>query len=262
MKENEDKLQQVNGVAPTEEAPVEERPNRAEYAKMLAEDYPDLDFEDKEARYGKMVEDRKRYKDLYNSSSQLTKQLDKNRWLGAMFKDLAENPEKNPLVWLVDNGIDVRGALEDPEIMAQVDEAFSNFKKVQAEAEEAEKKQDEELGKSLDALAAVQKEVGLSDEQADRMWEHFWENIFQPAFEGKVTKDTWKAILRAQNYDKDIANAREESAMMARNEKHQNKVKSFEEKQVPPSFSQGGSQPVSPKKERRESLMDFVKRNS
>jgi hypothetical protein len=64
------------------------------------------------------------------------------------------------------------------------------------------------------------------------------------------------------NYDSDIANAREEGAIQARNEKHANKLKTFDEQQVPPSFSQGqGKNPVQ-KEQRKESLMDFVKRNS
>jgi hypothetical protein len=50
--------------------------------------------------------------------------------------------------------------------------------------------------------------------------------------------------------------------MQARNEKHTNKLKTFDEQQVPPSFSQGGGQPVTPKKEKKESLMDFVRNNS
>jgi hypothetical protein len=59
-----------------------------------------------------------------------------------------------------------------------------------------------------------------------------------------------------------MQNAREEAAMQARNEKHTNKLKTFDEQQVPPSFSQGGGQPVTPKKEKKESLMDFVRNNS
>ena len=31
------------------------RPNRDAYKKAFSEDYPDMDFEDKEARYGRML---------------------------------------------------------------------------------------------------------------------------------------------------------------------------------------------------------------
>ena len=64
------------------------------------------------------------------------------------------------------------------------------------------------------------------------------------------------------NYDTDIKNAREESAMQARNEKFENKVKSFDEGKVPPSFSQGSGQRVAPKKQKNESLKDWVIRTA
>ena len=41
---------------PSPEQPVSK--NREQYAQMFSEDYPDVDFNDREARYGKMVGDR------------------------------------------------------------------------------------------------------------------------------------------------------------------------------------------------------------
>lgn len=256
----------VNGVPAVEAEQVKEvpsRPNRDKYSSMFAEDNPDVDFEDKEARYGRMAEERENYRSLKKAGAGLSQALDKNRWIAAMFQDLAENPEKNPLVWLVENGIDIKAALDDPEVMAQVDEKFKNWQKKQVDGETAEAAKDAALDESLNALASVQQEYGLSDEQFDRMWEHFWDDVFAPAFDGKVSKDTWVGLMHAMNYDQDISNAREEAAMQARNEKHTNKVKTFEEKQVPPTFSQGAGQRVATKKQQpKESLMDFVRNNT
>jgi hypothetical protein len=63
--------------------------------------------------------------------------------------------------------------------------------------------------------------------------------------------------MHAMNYEQDITNAREEAAMQARNEKHANKVKTFDERQVPPSFSQGQGQQVTPKPKKKSMSMDF-----
>jgi hypothetical protein len=60
------------------------------------------------------------------------------------------------------------------------------------------------------------------------------------------------------NYDQDIANAREEAAMQARNEKFANKVKSFDDgNKIPPSFSQNGGQSVAQKQKKKSMSMDF-----
>lgn len=265
MAEVEKKIEQQpsgnagEAAAPAAPAP---RPNRDRYAAMFGEDNPDVDFEDKEARYDRMTKERDHYRKLKKSGSALSKSLESNRWLGAMFQDLAEHPDKNPLVWLTENGIDIKAALDDPEVMAQVDEKFKNWQQKQIDGEAAQKAEDAAIEESLNALASVQSEFGLSDEQMDRMWEHFWDNIIAPAFQGKVEKDTWVAMMHAMNYDTDMQNAREEAAMQARNEKHANRVKTFDDGQTPPpSFSQGSSRPA-PRQQKKESLRDFVLRNA
>lgn len=226
---------------------------------MFAEDNPDVDFEDKEARYVRMAEEREDYRKLRKSGTEFSGILDKHRWLGAMLAD----EETNPLVWLAKHGIDIKAALDDPEVMNQVTEAFDGWTKKQADGEAEEQAKDAAIDESLNALASVQQEYGLSDEQFDRMWENFWDEVFAPAFQGKVSKDTWVAQMHAMNYDTDMQNAREEAAMQARNEKHNNKVKTFDEQQVPPTFGQGPGGRVAPQKQnKKESLVDFVRRNT
>ena len=242
---------------------AEERPNRAAYAKMFAEDNPDVDFEDKEARYGRMAEERENYRALSKSGKGLSEALDKNRWLGAMFQDLAENPDKDPISWMYDNGIDVQKAMEDEEYRKGVAEALAKQQQKQVEGEEAAKKKDENIERSANELDALSRELGLSDEQCDRMWMHLFQDVIVPGMDGEVTKDTWKMVHHALNYDQDIASAREEAGMQARNEKHANKVKTFdEEDKIPPSFNQGRSQKAAPSKKKNEGLMDFVKKYS
>jgi hypothetical protein len=171
--------------------------------------------------------------------------------------------EENPLVWMAKNGIDIKAALEDHEVMDKVTGAFDEWTKKQAEGEAAEQAKDEAIARSIEELDALQAEVGLSDEQKNRMFEYFWDEVWLPAFSGEVSKDTWTAIMHAMNYDQDMANAREEAAMQARNEKFANKVKSFDDgNKIPPSFSQGRNQTTTPQREKKESLMDFVKRNA
>lgn len=248
----------VNGTPAVEAEQVQEvpaRPNRDKYASMFGEDNPDVDFEDKEARYGRMAEEREDLRNLRNSGKKLSGILDKHRWVGAMLMD----DEENPLVWMAKNGIDVKAALEDPEVMQKVTDSFSDWTQKQADGEAAEAAKDEALAKSYEELDALQQELGFSDEQKNRMNEYFWDEVWLPAWSGEISKDTWTAIMHALNYDKDIANAREESAIQARNEKFTNKVKNFDKANVPPSFSQGrgNNQQVSKPRKPKSMSMDF-----
>ena len=246
----------VNGTPAVETEQIQEvpaRPNRDKYASMWKEDNPDVDFEDKEARYERMGRDREELRNLRKSGKQLTGILNKHRWVGAMLQD----EEENPLVWMAKNGIDIRAALEDPEVLQKVTDGFSEWEQKKAAGEAAEAAKDEAIAKSVEQLDAVQKEFGLSDEQKNRMFEYFWDEVWLPAWSGEVSKDVWTAIMHAMNYEQDITNAREEAAMQARNEKHANKVKTFDERQVPPSFSQGQGQQVTPKPKKKSMSMDF-----
>ena len=236
-----------------EAASTAARPNRDKYASMWAEDNPDVDFEDKEARYGRMAKERDELRDLRDSGKKLTGILKKHRWLGAMLMD----DEENPLVWLSKNGIDLKAALDDPEVMDKVTDAFGEWTKKQAEGEAAEAAKDEAIARSVEELDALQQETGISDEQKNRMFEYFWDEVWLPAFSGKVSKDVWTAVMHAMNYDRDIANAREEAAIQARNEKFTNKVKNFDKGSVPPSFSQGRGQAAAPKTKSKSMSMDF-----
>ena len=236
------------------------RPNRDKYSAMFAEDNPDVDFEDKEARYGRMAEEREGYRRLRDSGRKFSAILDKHRWLGAMLAD----DETNPLVWLSKNGIDIKAALEDPETLSKVTEAFDGWTQKQADGEAAEQAKDAAIAKSVEALDAVQQEFGLSDEQKNRMFEHFWDEVFLPAFAGEVSRDTWVSLMHAMNYDQDMANAREEAAMQARNEKHTNKLKNFDESQVPPTFGQGSGGRIAPRQTQEDAhsnIADFIRKN-
>ena len=250
----------VAGAEQVSEMPA--RPNRDKYASMFAEDNPDVDFEDKESRYGRMAEERESYRNLRDSGKKLSAALDKNRWIAAMFMDLAENPDEDPISWMYDNGIDVQEALANEEYRAKVAEGLAKSQENQAAAEAKAAQIEDNLDKSAQALDALSKELKLSDEQCDRMWKHLFEDVIVPGKDGEVSKDTWQMVLHAMNYDTDIKNAREEAAMQARNEKFANKVKTFDEKQVPPTFSQGRGQMAAPKQKKKESLMDFVRNNS
>lgn len=260
---DENKEKKVNGVpaeAPSETPPAA-RPNRDAYAKMFSEDYPDVDFEDKEARYGKMVEDRENYRSLSKAGRKLGEHLDKHRWLGAMFQDLAkdESGELDPFTWMANNGIDVQQAMEDPEYRKKIADGLKMAQQKQVEGEESAAQKDANLEASANALDALSKEMNLSDEQCDRMWKHLFEEVIVPGMNGEVSKDTWTLVLHALNYDSDIASAREEAGMQARNEKIQNKVKSYDEQGVPPSFSQGAGR-TTQKPQKKESNMDFIRR--
>lgn len=230
------------GAPPVNEPPSEERPNRSAYARMYAEDYPDADFEDKESRYGNLINDRRRLREYTDAGRGLSDIMDKQPWLGAMINELRENPDLDPFTWMAENGIDIQEALSDEEYRKKISGLLSEHQKKQSEG----RKHDDDVSKNLESNAAanlqkVQEKYGFDNDTASQMFRDLFEKIADPAFNGEVSEEVWEMIYKGLHYDEDVKTAREEGGMRARNEKMQNPVKTFDKKNVPPSLSQGGN---------------------
>lgn len=259
-KKEELENEQMQSAAGAEGDVEQPRPNRDRYKAMLAEDYPDLDFEDKETRYGKMAEDRERYNEYRKSGRALSETFDQNRWLAAMLQDLRENPDLDPITWMADNGIDINEAMQDEEYAKKVSEKIAAFQKRQVDGEQAAQERADNLQVSAEALQGLQEEYGLSDDDALGLWNDFFQNVIDPAMRGEISEDTWRMVIKARNYDGDVKTAREEGAREAGNQKVMNKVRNKRPEGIPPTMSQGtGQKATAPR--RQESLMDFVRNN-
>ena len=255
MEEEEKKKQPMaEAQEQTEETPP--TPNIDAYKAAFGEDYPDVDFENKEERYGKMLDDRKKLKSYRESGKRLNDTFSKNRWLAAMMQDITENddPDYSPIDWMADHGIDINEAMEDEAKRKKVSEKIAAFQQKQAEGEKEDEERQKNFAKSAEAL----KKLGLDEDTANQMWVDFFTNIIDAGLRGEVTEDTWRMIQKGQNYDNDIENAKQETAMKTRNEKIANKVKKFDEP-MPPTLSQGGPGVQAKQKPKKENFFSDLK---
>lgn len=225
------------------------RPNRDAFAKRYAKRHPDRDFEDKEDRYSVLGEDADRLDQYEESGKALSKTFDNNRWLAAMIQDLRENPDLDPISWMADNGIDINEAMNNEEYRKKISDKVAAFQKKQVDGETANKEREKNFQKSAEALRSL----GLSDDENMKVWSDFFTNVIDPALHGVVTADTWKLIQKANNYDADVANAREEGGIQARNEKIQNKLKTPKKQNIPPTLAQGSGSTATPKPQTKKS---------
>ena len=240
-----------------QESPAEdERPNRTAFSKRFSKRHSDIDFEDKEARYGAMNDDADMLSKYEDSGKALSKMLDSNKWLAAMVLD-STRKNMHPFEWMASQGIDIKAALEDEELGKKVAAQISKFQEKVAEQEKHSQQLDDNLRKSYETLQGL----GLSDEETNELWGKAF-GVIQDAEEGNISAETWKLFKNAYNYDADISSAREEAAMQARNEKIQNKVRSSKtESGMPPSLANAGSGNEPAKTTKRESFFDGIRSN-
>ena len=131
------------------------RPNRDASTQAFSEEYPDMDFEDKEARYGRMLEDRNQLRSYRESGNQLNKMLDKNRWLAVVLQELANNPDTNPIEVMAQSGIDINEVMKDDETRQKVSDKLAAYQQKQLEDEQENEQRQENVENSAKARKSV-----------------------------------------------------------------------------------------------------------
>lgn len=232
--EVETKMPQGATETPDAQPAMEDRPNRKAFSERFKKRHADIDFEDKESRYGAMNDDADLLSSYEESGKRLSETFDQNRWIAAMIMDLKQNPDLTPIEWMAGNGIDIQAALDNPEEGKKVAAQISKFQERKADEDKHEKTLLENMKKSADAMDSL----GLSDDEKNDLWEKVWK-VIGAAEDGEITSDTWKLFQNGYSYDNDINSARSEGAMQGRNEKIQNKVRRSST-DIPPSLSTGG----------------------
>lgn len=238
----------------TDEAPVEDRPNRKAFSDRFKKRHADIDFEDKEARYAAMNDDADLLGRYEESGKALSKVFDKHKWLAALAMDMEKNPDDNPFDAMARMGIDVKTLLDDPEGGKKLAEILAKHNEDVAEQNAAADRVFANMQKSYERL------MNLYPDEVDDMWQQLYE-IHDKVVSGDISDDIWKMLHNANNYDSDITSARDEAAMQARNEKIQNKVRSSSTEGIPPSLSSSGAGNKPAKKQKRESFFDDIRSN-
>lgn len=243
--ENKEKKTETQPQETATAPPVEERPNRKAFSERFAKRHKDIDFEDKEARYGAMNEDADALSRYEEDGKALSEMFDNNRWVAAMAMDLTKNPDLNPITWMASQGIDIGAAMQDEKIGKEVAQQIADFQQKKIDEENHEKELVDNLQKSADAM----EQLGLDDDAKADLWEKFFK-VIGDAENGIVSTETWQLFKNAQSYDADVASAREEGAMQGRNEKIQNEVKRSQKTDIPPALTTSGGGQSAPKKKK------------
>ncbi len=223
---------------------------RERYRSRYQAAHPDMNLDDEDAFYEQANSNLDELENFRESNRQLGEAMDKTPLLGGLV--LAAKEGENPFVYLAENigpDMDIRELANNPDFGKQMGDALGKFQESLA----ADAKRKEEIGtnmqQSFDALKQLQQEKNLSNEDAialvkklfgetDENGEQTDPGIIGNAAMGIVPKEVWEAVLKAQNYDSDIASAADKARATAMNERMQNGLRNFGS--GVPSLSGGG----------------------
>ena len=211
--------------------------------------HPDLNLDDEEAFYNQANQNLDELENFRESNRLLGEAMDKTPLLAGLV--LAAKEGENPFVYLAENvgpDMDIRELANNEEFGQKMGDALLKFEENRTNAEKKDAESKKEIGdnmqQSFEALKQLQEEKGLSDEDCISLVKKLYGEtddegnpvelgIIGNASKGIVPKEVWEAVLKAQNYDNDIASASEKARATALNEKVQNNLKTFDKPGVP-----------------------------
>lgn len=221
---------------------------RAMLLEMMKGRYPDKSFEDDEELYGASADELARYK---KDSDALNEMFGKDPRTATLFAAWADG--ENPMDKLIELfGDDFREALDSDEGKEKFAKAYDVWRqRVEAE-QDTEKQAQANLEKSLDDLEAYQKEKGLSNEQAQNIFNGLVK-IIEDGFSNVFTKESYEMVSKALNYDKDVEVATREAELKGRNAKIEEKLRK-ENGGLPPTLN-GSGKSIRPNEESKSGLL-------
>lgn len=215
--------------------------------------YPDKQFEDDESIFGQINDDYDEYdkklSDYAGREEALSKMFTSDPRSARMMMEWKDGGD--PAVALIRiYGNDILDAVNDPEKQEAIKQANEEFAKRVADEEKYEKEYKENLAESLKLLDNMAAERGVSDDAIDGAMKQL-ASICKDFMLGKISAETIEMMLKAQNHDRDVADAKYEGEVAGRNAKIEEKFRSAK-KGDGLAHVGGKGIPVKPKAPRRD----------
>lgn len=187
----------------------------------LRKKYPDQEFGDDEALFGRINDDYDDYdKQLgeYQQREQSFVDMFNSDPKSAHFVNNWRNGSTPEVELMRQFGDAFKEALDDPDKLDELEAAHKEYLDRVAKSKELEAQYDQNIGASIETLDKFQADNGLSDEQTDQVME-FLNGIFNDAIVGKYSRESMDMALKAINHDEDVATADADAEVRGRNAK-------------------------------------------
>lgn len=187
----------------------------------LKKKYPDQEFGDDEALFGRINDD---YDDFdkqigeYQQREQSFVDMFNSDPRSAHFMNNWRNGSTPEIEMMRQFGDTFKEALDDPDKLDELEAAHKEYLDRVAKSKELEEQYNQNIGASIETLDQFQAENGLSDEQADQVMD-FLNGIFNDAIVGKYSRESMEMALKAINHDEDVATADADAEVRGRNTK-------------------------------------------
>lgn len=197
---------------------VKRQSAKDKYMERVRSKNPDLNFEDEDAFYENANQRMDDYDALNESVGNIREVMDANPYFGQMMAEAKKNKDLDPVIYLIENGLDIDALLNDEEYKSKLAEARADWLEKHKKAEELEQQISDNLPSSIDACKAKGKEMGLSDEDTDAVIERYF-GLLDDIEQGILSPDVFEMLAKGKNYDADVATATKQGEANGRAQK-------------------------------------------
>ena len=229
------------------------------FVERLKAKYPDQEYADDEALFGRIDDDYTDYDNQLNryreSEGKLTNVLETNHSAAQFLADMAN--EKDPWVAVIKR-IGSDGVIElinDPAKQEAYQEANKEYVARLAKEKELEAEYNQNLAESMKVREAMDAQYGEAAVDAAIA---IVDQIMKDALVGKVTKETIEMAMKMANREADIENARSEGEIAGRNAKIEEQIRKPQAGDGMPQI--GGANAPAPAPKKRGFFDDLPRR--
>lgn len=207
--------------------------NKGKFFERMSKKYPEQDFSDEEALYGRINEDYDSYDAGMTERDDRIGKLEADR---KQFSDLfSQNPKAarffsswvrggDPFIaMLKELGPELKDALEDPANAEEIAKAYKEHADRTAKNKQYEDEYQTNLAASLAEVDKLEQE-GMNPELLDQAIAAVFK-VATDASKGIITRETINIMAKSLNYDSDVANAEEEGVIRGRNQRIDEKLR-------------------------------------
>lgn len=187
----------------------------------LKNKYPDQEFADDEALFGRINDDYDDYdKQLgeYQQREQSFVDMFNSDPRSAHFMNNWRNGSTPEVELMRQFGDTFKEALDDPEKMDELEAAHKEYLDRVAKSKELEDQYNQNIGQSIETLDQFQADNGLDDAKTDEVMD-FLNGVVHDAIVGKYSRESMEMALKAINHDEDVATADADAEVRGRNAK-------------------------------------------
>ncbi len=204
-----------------------EKSKREALSERIKNKYPDKDFSDEEALYGQISDDYDEYDrqlDEYKQNEKVFSDMYTSDPRSATFLASWKNGEDPAIEFIRRFGMDIKDAIDDPEMQEQIAAANKEYVDRVAKSKELEEEYEKNISETLSYLETLVQEGKMQESEVDDVME-LLVGIVHDGIVGKFSPETIEMAAKAISHDAHVEEAERIGEVRGRNAKIDEKLR-------------------------------------